>query len=730
MNQSTGKVMKFTNRGFRIATLFFILVNFLIPSRFASAGDVYSINVPIQSLNDDQAINLSGLISTQTIEIPLPTNWGITSQSWLEIDITASDLLDLPTASLTISLNGLQVKSLHLANLSGTTQRIDLPANFFKRGNNTLTFAGTLYLPDDMQTNCKIWDDPSRWLLIGPQSQLHLSFQKQDIPADLAHFNDFFLRPLDQYLPKGENQTLFILPDDIKQDDLNALSAISYFSGHEAGENFNWDLQILAESEFNKLNNVDKNMVFIDTIPPQFTEDISTKKNAIGMFTSPWDNSKAVLVISDQNREDGYTPAYIFGDPARQVLLIGNVAYLDRTALAPPPNFKNKYSFEELGYLDRTVRGIGNENLTYRIYIPYDIDPTSATLSLQLAHSPDLDIQTSSFAIYLNGLTVASILPTAKKAGVEPIQVDLPTNRFRPGVNFLRFSFDLHLPYSRCEKALESVWATIFNNTTLQMTYRERITTPSLKDFPTPFNAYPGFSFVIPSKQDSLMLTHLAQLTFSIGASSFYAAQPPEILTAENYASSKAKRTNFILVGSPSENPAIKDVNDFMPQPFAKDWKQPQEGFGVFLPASDQNASIGLLQIIPSPWNKKGTMLVLTGTDSQGINWVWDVISDLKIRDQFDGNLMVVGSEKRNAASSTQKDQIPEPQFQQTPILTTIPIVGKFLQTNGQSEPFVALVAIFTAGLIILIGLKAASTLARYEIRPKHSPLAKEEGEE
>jgi hypothetical protein len=718
------------NRCFRIATLVFILVNFLIPSIPASAADAYSIDIPIQSLNSDQPINLSGLISTQTIEIPIPTNWEIAAQSWLEIGITASEILDLPNASLTISLNGLQVKSFHLSNMSGTTQRIELPANFFKRGNNTLTFTGTLYLPDDMETNCKIWDDPARWVLIDPLSKLHLSVQKKVIPADLSHFTDFFLRPLDQYLPEDENQTLFILPDGTKQDDLNAMSVISYFLGYEAGENFSWNPQILTESEFNQLNNINGNLIFIDIIPPQFKENISIEKDAVGMFTSPWDSSKAVLVISDQNREDGYSPAYIFGDSSRKALLIGNVAYLDRTVLNPPPNFKDKYSFEELGYLDRTVRGIGRDNLTYRIYIPHDIDPTSATLSLQLAHSPDLDIQTSSFSIYLNGLTVASILPTAKKTGTAPIRVDLPINRFRPGINFLRFSFDLHLPYSSCEKALETVWATIFNNTTLQMTYRERISNPSLEDFPMPFNAPPGVSFIIPTEQDGAALAHIAQLTFSIGASSFYPTQPPEILTENNYGSAKTKQTNFILVGLPSENSAIKEVNDFMPQPFAKDWNQLQEGFGVFLPTYDQNASSGLLQIIPSPWSKNGTILVLTGTDSQGISWAWDIILDSKIRDQFSGNLMIVGSEKRSASPVAQEDQVLAPYFQQTPILIYIPIVGKFLQTNGQSEPYLALIAILMAGLAILIGLKVASTLSKYEIRPKHSPLAEKEERE
>jgi len=708
-------------RSIRFAILMIVLSNFLIPSVRVFAEPDLSIDIPLQSLNNDQPIDLVGLISTQSVELPLPANWNITQTSWLEFEFTAGELIDRSRSSITISLNGLQVTSIQLEKATGAPQQVAIPPTFFTQGKNTLSFSAALYLPGDTATNCKGWEDPSRWLLIGSQSKMHLSLQKADVASDLSHFPEAFLQPLSQYLPSGEDQTMFVLPDVISKDDLNTLSAVAFFLGHNGGSAFALNPQLLTETQFNSVQTRKSNIIFINNIPAQFKKDISTEKNAVAMYPSPWDGSKSVLVIFDRNREDGFTPALILGDPIRKVLLTGNVANLEPFKPRIPPAFKDKYSFEELGYLDRTIRGIGQGNLIYQLYVPYNVDIVSSMLSLELAHSPDLDIQTSSFSVILNGFTVASILPTARNATHEPIQIDLPPNRFRPGINFIRFSFDLYLPYSSCDKTPASVWATVFNNTTLEFASQERTPIASLKGFPMPFSDEAlSSSFVIPDHSDNQTLTHLTQLASAIGAASYYGNKPPQVITAAQYLAAPPPQVNYIFIGSPLDNSAIKKINEFLPQPFTNNFKQLQEGFGVFIPSYDQNASTGLLQIIPSPWVKNGTVLVLTGTDPKGIGWAWDVILDASMRSQFSGNIMVVGSDKRTVSASAQDTIRPNPLFQQTPVLINIPIIGKLLQQGGIStEVIYALIAIFTAGVIILLGIRILSVANGYEIRKK-----------
>ncbi len=681
-----------------------LLLSFLVPQKYVYAQDQNYVEIPLEFLHDEKPVSLVGLISGQTLNIPIPQSWLIGEENWIEIKTRASSLLDLKRSSVTISLNGLQVSSYSLAKIADTKQRILIPANMFSQGNNTLTFAGTLYLPDDRETNCQNWDDASRWFTIEPGGMLHLSFIRRDLSVDLSNFPQILIEPLERYLPdQTKRQTLIVMPDQSTEDDLTSLSTISYILGGKADINYDWHPEVTIESRFNPNIAANQNIIFIGHIPTEFQDKASNDKNYVALFPSPWGQGYAVMIIGDQNRQDGFSPAMVFSDPTRSILLHGNVTYVDQQAIPAPQSFPNDFSLEDLGYLDRTVRGIGEQSLIYSLYIPYDVDPALVKLNLGLVHSPDLDIQNSAFTVYLNGFSIAGILPTARSSTGEPITVGLPASKFRPGINFIRVRFDLHVPYSSCERAPESVWATILNSSTLEVTYRNRPPIPSLKHFPLPFSDYPGFIYVIPDQFDQNDLVHISRLSFMIGTSAHLLNFPPQVMTAGNFMRKDAEYSNVILVGLPSQNLAAMSANDLLPQPFTKDGNSLQEGYGVYLPTSDKDASLGLMQIIPSPWVRGGTVLVLTGNDPQGLEWTWDVILNPTLRDQFAGNLMIVGSANRSAASAEATNQEnPRTIFQQIADASNIPIIGPILQKGGQAFLAPALVAVGTALLLVI----------------------------
>ncbi len=702
-----------------IFLVFFLVINLGSPNLAAKAASGQAIDIPLTSLNSDQPVQFTGLFSDQNLEFTLPNNWQVTDESWVDLTITASDLLDQTDSSLTISLNGLQVKSLLLKDLIGTDQRIEIPGNFFTAGKNTLALDGVLYLPDDTKTNCKGWDNPSRWATFNPVSSLHIGFQTQPFPADLSNFPASFLQPLDHYLPNGEDKTLFVLPEQIQPDDLKALSATAYYLGHQAGDKFVWNPQVVTSTQFRRLTTINSNVIFINNQPQGFEDALSPAKNGIGIFSSPWQPGKALMIISDHNRQDGYTPALILGDWTKKVLLSGNVAYFDQTAAPKPAAFANTFTLEDLGYLDRTVRNIGKENLIYRFMLPYSIEPTSGDLLLEITHAPDLDLNTSSIAVVLNGYTIAAVLPATQNTRADPIQISLPVKRLRPGINFLRLAFDLHLQYGSCEKAPDTIWATVFNSSSFKFTTRGRTGIPTLKDFPAAFDEYPGASFVIPNQPDPQLLNNVSRLIFSMGATSYYGNEPPSLMTASAYTASKVKEQNYVMVGLPSANVAIQDINEFLPQPFSPNTNQLQQGYGVYLPNPDTRASLGLIQIMPAPWHKSGTIMILTGTSSQGLDWAWNATLDPTLRSQFSGNLMIVGPAQGLAPGSA-SGQSANLLFEQTPMVVRIPIIGSFLQQHGQSEEAIALMAIALAGLLTWSAVKVTPWLTRIEVRLKH----------
>lgn len=679
-----------------------LLIAFLFPQKSVYAQNLNSVEIPLESFHDQKAVELQGLMSSQTLNIPIPQSWSLGDENWLEIQIQTSPLLDAARSSLTISLNDLHVSSYHLTELSATKQQIRLPARLFTLGNNTLTFTASLYLPDDQQTDCQNWHDPARWLVVQPGGLLHLSFARRDLQIDLSNFSQALIEPLAKYLPdQAARPTLIVLPEDSTQDDLTSLSTLSYVLGNKAGNHSDWHPELVSENQFDADVAANRNVVFIGSAPEEFQEQTSSDKDYVALFPSPWSVGNSVLVIGDQNKQDGSSPTSVFSNPARNLLLHGNLAYVEQWIQPAPEPFPNDFSFEDLGYLDRTVRGIGQQNLIYSLYIPYDTEPVLAKLHLGLVHSPDLDIQNSSFTVYLNGFSIAGILPTPGSSTGETITIGLPARKFRRGINFIRIAFDLHVPSSSCERALETVWATLLNTSTLEFTYRSSVPIPSLKDFPLPFNDSSNSVFIIPDQYSPEDLGYISRLAFMMGVSAYDVSYPPQVMTASEFEQEGTEYANVILVGLPSENSITRSANDLFPQPFTLGKNTLEEGYGVYLPTSDQDASLGLMQIFRSPWVRDGTVLVITGNDRRGLEWAWDVILDPAVRDSFGGNVMVIGSAQRSQVVGTALQPSPQFLFQQIADAGNIPIIGQMLQRTGQAFLIPALAAVGIALLMV-----------------------------
>jgi len=328
------------NNWVKVAGLLTILVSLLIPHSSVMAENSLALDVPIRMLTNDKGLDLTGFASNRVFEIPLPENWKISDGSWIEIKAGASKLLDAENSKFTILLNGFEVETLNVLDIENASQHIILPTRFFKRGLNKLTISAMLYLPDDLITNCKDWDDPARWLTIEPESNLHLNFLEQDISADLSEFPRNFINPLKHFKANNTPETLLVIPDIIQPDDLQALAAISYAMGHDTEEGFQWKPQILSESQFRLLNDKRKDIVFIDNIPMELQQDLESNINAVALFPSPWSSKNIAMIISDQSRNDGSSPALIFEDTNRKANLHGNIIYYDQAGSYTPPPFQ------------------------------------------------------------------------------------------------------------------------------------------------------------------------------------------------------------------------------------------------------------------------------------------------------------------------------------------------------------------------------------------------------
>jgi hypothetical protein len=136
-----------------------------------------------------------------------------------------------------------------------------------------------------------------------------------------------------------------------------------------------------------------------------------------------------------------------------------------------------------------------------------------------------------------------------------------------------------------------------------------------------------------------------------------------------------------------------------MPQPFTEDGSSLEPGYGIFLPEPNQQAAIGLVETLTSPWRNDGVILVVTGTDAQSLEWTWDVLLDPDYAPKFSGNVVMVGSEARIAGAN---GVAPAVTFENSPEVSRFPVVGRLFQKLEPSDVFPVLVSIETALLILL----------------------------
>jgi len=261
------------------------------------------------------------------------------------------------------------------------------------------------------------------------------------------------------------------------------------------------------------------------------------------------------------------------------------------------------------------------------------------------------------------------------------------------------------------------------------VSFRKHRPIPSLKHFPLPFSDAPGSVFVLPDDFQPKELAHISKLSFMLGSLAGPDREPPTVTTAGVFRTQKSQEENrnVILVGLPAENPVTLEANELLPQPFSTDGRSLQEGYGVQLPTADKQASLGLLQILPSPWVRGGTVLVITGNAPQGLEWTWNAVLDPAMRDRFAGNLMLVGSANRSrTAGDLSAPTTLQTLFQQIADSGNIPLVGPLLQ-SGRDFLGTATVAV---GGALLLTVCAWWFLRAIRNRNASIPVRKEEERE
>jgi hypothetical protein len=97
--------------------------------------------------------------------------------------------------------------------------------------------------------------------------------------------------------------------------------------------------------------------------------------------------------------------------------------------------------------------------------------------------------------------------------------------------------------------------------------------------------------------------------------------------------------SHLILIGRPSRNLLLQEVNESLPQPFipGSDTIRPQIDKIVFRLPDDLD--LGYVQLLSSNWNQDQALLAFTGTSDLGVTWATQLVTDPEKNEDLKGNL-------------------------------------------------------------------------------------------
>ena len=559
----------------------------------------------------------------------LPGNFRV-SPSGSYIDLILSHFPEEPEkpSAINIGFNGLMVSTLPLTranSLSGTT-RIILPNNSLEPGRNDLRL--------DLNTGASCEEAGAVIdLVIDEASTISFEYQQLPYPADLALYPFPFVENSLFDIP-----VTIVLPDQPSANDLSAAATIASGLGQASGGRISLsavlasdlDPDTQANSHLIIVGKPDANLLLTDLELP-LDIDQTILEPGFGVLeeiVSPWNEYRVALIVSGLDDEAvgkasialNRDPHFLgMRGPVAIVVDLGNAANV-QTATT------ESFTLADLGYEELVVYGTQSQDFQFNFDLPLGWSITEEPFFRLLFNHADIIIpEASVIDISFNGAPRGSALLTSENSDNGELVVLLPEHRLREGRNTLEVMVQMDLQgEGECEKQDDRrAWTVIDERSEIFLPFTVEEVRPDLALYPYPFSKVAGLNnthIVMPEQPNSSAVNHLVQLGLSLGSNSTTSRLAIPVSFPSQLEDEVRDNSNLILLGRPTENALLAEINEDLPHPFIADSNILQPlviDNVVFLVDPERHA--GLLQIFDSPWNEDYTVLVVTGTTDDGI---------------------------------------------------------------------------------------------------------------
>lgn len=692
--------------------------------------------VPFKIFSDEDIL-LLGPYSSIYYTLGIPNSWALSPGALLHLDMTVNFTNMSSTeaesgfplmaggGTLTLYLNNTLLGVLNLNENGNVQATLPIPPNAFgsNRTDGRMAFSAVL----DAGFSCFVDEDFS--LIIHPTSYFSLPHEiKPPLPEIIN---------LSKILYQGtfiRESALIVLPDQPTAAELQSALTVAGGLGSISGNKLPIDLTTIStltpeQKASNHLILVGRPAAFNVLqelklpLPPdgdtfQITTGI-TDAGIIELVNSPWSASSVVVLVSGNSDAGTVKAAQAISTGIMRPNRFPNLAVVED--IQPPQSSQLAVSTPEtrtlasMGYSNSlfNFRGANVEVYGFQVPLGWTL-AENAYFELAYGNSSLMDFDQSGIAVSLNGIPIGSVRFDAEtsKNAINKVKMSIPQSAIVSGYNQIEIQAYIY-PNDICAPPdAAGNWINIWSDSVLSIPLIQKqvdlATAINLGNYPAPFvfgSELNTTAFVLP-KNDPEAWRGAAKI------SSFLASEAnPPIITlsafyGDEFPQEKRQDYHVILMGRPSQLPIVDELGQSLPVPFETGSDKAIEGNMRVLFNIPEDAPLGYVELLTSPWNSENVIIAILGNSTQGEIWAISAMTDENLRSGVYGNLVIVNG-PQVLASDTRVFPISSvpPSGEETPNVSIIQTPDPDIQnaSGSQGNSWIPLVLIIGFSLIILI---------------------------
>ena len=572
--------------------------------------------------------------------------------SYLSLDFDHSELVRPEDSTLTVTVNDTPVSSFLLTsdNAKRTTLKIAIPADRLARDLNRIRLKYYMRLRYD---DCLDDNDEGLWSTVYQSTFIHYEYASplQFLglpPLDLGKLPAPIIRNV---IP--ETEVAVVVPDQPSTSLISsAASVAARFGQWSSGRPMKTMLH--TASQLSPTIKVGRDMVVIGepganpvlddllpSLPLKFRREaegfrfidengspIDPTSGILQLVVSPWDQRTTVLVLSGGNDEGVRRAVRTVSSRLAMKSLQGpyaivNAATEELKRGEADEEEKNTISISlaQLGLTDTTAKGFGSPATTFSLDVPPVDNQVGAYMDMIISYSPLVDPILSSVTLGLNGTPVRTLALKTESSQRSTQRVHLPAANLKPGLNSVTVTFNLYAKGSDwycMPPAEERAWAVLHADSTFNLPLGPDAASLDLANYPYPFvlqGSAANTLLVFPDQQD-LLATSL-QVAVALGKQSVGNSTEMQAVLESQLTDEIKKKYHLVVFSAPTGSGLVTELAPTLPMALEPGSRRSLQKAEATLLGIKDAANLGIVELIPSPWNSDRALLLVSGTTAE-----------------------------------------------------------------------------------------------------------------